>query len=109
MFVNVNIEKKIKFLLKSYKTKYQKNINQNINQAYIGCFEDWRYRDLFNYGITDSLIQSSEWTQNIWRPGQNWYAWTSPMTVAQCVNYCYKKGFLLAGLAQGLKTFFYIK
>jgi hypothetical protein len=45
----------------------------------------------------------------MWQPFggiSNWYAWTSPMTVAQCVNYCYNKGFILAGLAQGLKKFF---
>ena len=72
------------------------------NQAYLGCFEAyWQYWDLFSFGITQSQIQSSEWTQNIWQPGQNWYAWTSSITVAKCVNYCYTKGFLLAGLANG--------
>ena len=69
--------------------------------AYIGCYPgNWLYWDLFTNGITDSLIQVSEWTQNMWQASvySNWYAWTSSMTVAQCVSYCYTRGFLLAGL-----------
>ena len=54
--------------------------------------------DLFRYGLTQSQIQSSERKQNIWQPGQNCYAWSSFMTVAKCVNYWYKNGFLLAGI-----------
>jgi hypothetical protein len=76
--------------------------------AYIGCFENWKYWDLFTYGLTQSLIESSEWTQNIWQHYggiSNWYAWTNLMTVSQCVNYCYTKGFLLAGLTHGLNIF----
>jgi hypothetical protein len=73
--------------------------------AFIGCYpSNQQYWDLFTDSLSQVFIQSSEWTQNIWQPYagiSNWYAWTTLMTVAKCVKYCYTKGFLLAGLANG--------
>ncbi len=73
--------------------------------ANAGCYpSNQQYWDLFSNGLSQSLIQSSEWNTNIWQPINgisNWYAWKSSMTVAQCENYCKTKGFLLAGLANG--------
>jgi hypothetical protein len=78
-------------------------------KANIGCFPGyWQSWDLFTNSLTQSLIQSSQWSTNIWQPGQNVFAWTSTMTIAQCVSYCNTLGFFLAGLAQGLNLLIHL-